>query len=144
MVATTPGRPCAAGSRSASRWQPRRSRWYGVAGVGVRSKHGRLFLDFRWRGVRCREFTELTDTPENRRRCTALLRIIKGEIALGTFDYRRHFPNGTRLATFYPEVARSGHYRRIVSLDLACPTVSLPPRWHRCRDGGVASVHVEA
>src|SRR5215468_9980271 len=46
--------------------------------------------------------------PENRRRCAALLRIIKGEIALGTFDYRRHFPNGTRLATFYPEVARSG------------------------------------
>jgi integrase len=76
--------------------------------VGVRCKQGRLFLDFRWRGVRCREFTELTDTPENRRRCTALLRIIKGEIALGTFDYRRHFPNGTRLATFYPEVARSG------------------------------------
>jgi integrase len=76
--------------------------------VGVRCKHGRLFLDFRWRGVRCREFTELTDTPENRRRCTALLRIIKGEIALGTFDYRRHFPNGTQLATFYPEVARSG------------------------------------
>ena len=77
--------------------------------MGVRGKHGRLFLDFRWRGVRCREFTELTDTPENRRRCAALLKIIKGEIALGTFDYRRHFPNGARLATFYPEVARSGN-----------------------------------
>lgn len=84
------------------------SRWYGVAGVGVRGKHGRLFLDFRWRGVRCREFTELTDTSENRRRCAAFLKIIQGEITLGTFDYRRHFPNGTRLATFYPEVARSG------------------------------------
>jgi integrase len=76
--------------------------------VGVRGKHGRLFLDFRWRGVRCREFTELTDTSENRRRCAASLKIIKGEITLGTFDYRRHFPHGTRLATFYPEVARSG------------------------------------
>jgi integrase len=76
--------------------------------VGVRSKHGRLFLDFRWRGVRCREFTDLPDTPENRRRCTTLLRIIKGEIAFGTFDYRRHFPHGTRLPTFYPETARSG------------------------------------
>jgi len=76
--------------------------------VGVRSKHGRLFLDFRWRGVRCREFTELTDTSENRRRCAAFLKVIKGEITLGTFDYRRHFPYGTRLATFYPEVARSG------------------------------------
>jgi integrase len=91
------------------RWQRSRSRWYGVAGVGVRGKHGRLFLDFRWRGVRCREFTELTDTSENRRRCAALLRIIKGEIALGTFDYRRHFPQGARLITFYPEAARSGN-----------------------------------
>src|SRR5262249_56298234 len=108
MVATTPGRPCAAGSRSAVRWQRRRSQWYGVGGVGVRCKHGRLFPDFRWRAVRCREFPELTDTPENRRRCAALLRIIKAEIALGTFDYRRHFPNGTRLPTFYPEAAWSG------------------------------------
>ena len=69
----------------------------------VRVKDDKLFFDFRWRGVRCREFTALETTPENRRRCQALDAIIQGEIALDTFDYRRHFPNGSKLRAFYPE-----------------------------------------
>ena len=76
--------------------------------MGVRAKHGKLFLDFRWRGARCREFTELADTPDHRRRCAAALKIIQGEIALGTFDYRRHFPNGARLKEFYPTAIAAG------------------------------------
>ena len=75
--------------------------------MGVRSKSGNLFLDFRWRGRRCREFTGLTDTRENRKRTEAFLRIIKGQIALGTFDYRTHFPNGARLSTFREKSKRS-------------------------------------
>ena len=70
--------------------------------MGVRSKWGKLFLDFRWRGRRCREFTGLEDTRENRRRADASLKVIQGQISLGTFDYRTHFPNGTRLSAFYP------------------------------------------
>lgn len=64
--------------------------------ASVRSKWGKLFLDFRWRGRRCREFTGLSDTKDNRRRAEAFLKVIQGQIALGTFDYRMHFPNGTR------------------------------------------------
>ncbi|MFQ5745492.1 MAG: Arm DNA-binding domain-containing protein, partial [Acidobacteriota bacterium] len=45
----------------------------------------------------------LDDTRDNRRRAKALLAVIQGEIALGTFDYRKHFPNGARLADFYPD-----------------------------------------
>jgi len=70
--------------------------------MGVRSKSGKLFLDFRWRGRRCREFTGLADTKENRRSADAFLKVIQGQIVLGTFDYRTHFPNGARLSTFYP------------------------------------------
>ena len=74
--------------------------------MSVRSKSGKLFLDFRWRGRRCREFTGLDDTKENRQRAAAFLKVIQGQIALGTFDYRTHFENGARLAEFYPrEVA---------------------------------------
>ena len=51
--------------------------------MGVRSKWGKLFLDFRWRGRRCREFTGLDDTNENRRRADAFLKVIQGQIALG-------------------------------------------------------------
>ena len=70
--------------------------------MGIRSKSGKLFLDFRWKSQRCREFTGLEDTRENRRRAEAFYSVIQGEIALGTFDYRKHFPNGARLADFYP------------------------------------------
>jgi hypothetical protein len=74
--------------------------WYGID-MAIRTKAGKLFLDFRWRGVRCREFTGLPDTGENRRRLRAFDLAIAGEIALGTFDYRKHFPNGARLREFY-------------------------------------------
>ena len=71
--------------------------------MAIRTKAGRLFLDFRWKGVRCREFIGLADTTENRRRLRGFDQAITGEIALGTFDYRKHFPHGTRLRDFYSE-----------------------------------------
>lgn len=46
--------------------------------MGVRSKAGKLFLDFRWRGRRCREFTGLDDTKDDRRRAEAFLKVMQG------------------------------------------------------------------
>ncbi len=80
--------------------------------MGVRSKSGKLFLDFRWRGRRCREFTGMADTKENRRRADAFLKVIQGQIALGTFDYRTHFPNGARLTEFYPKETEAQHAKQ--------------------------------
>lgn len=57
-------------------------------------------------------FTGLADTKENRRRAGAFLKVIQGQIALGTFDYRTHFPHGARLSNFYPkeiEAQRAKH-----------------------------------
>jgi hypothetical protein len=112
-----------------------RSRWYG-ADMAIRAKAGKLFLDFRWRGIRCREFTGLADTVENRRRVRGFDRGIGGEIAIGTFDYRRHFPNGARLRDFYDEHdAELDPSRRLVAEYLM--------EWHKRRspfrpDGTVA------
>lgn len=63
-------------------------------------RSGHLQLDFRYRGVRCREQTKLTDTDRNRRRLTKLLQKIDAEITLGTFDYGRYFPNSPRAENF--------------------------------------------
>lgn len=52
-----------------------------------------LFLDFRYRGSRCREYTALDDTPGNRKRLQKILDLIESEIAAGTFDYQAYFPN---------------------------------------------------
>jgi integrase len=70
----------------------------------VRVKSGRLFFDFSWRGIRCKEYTGLPDTAENRQRCEQKIRVVERETARGTFDYRHHFPRGSRLYLFHPEL----------------------------------------
>ncbi|WP_169544365.1 Arm DNA-binding domain-containing protein [Sneathiella aquimaris] len=62
----------------------------------VNSKAGKLFLDFRYRGKRCREFTKLIDTPAHRKRLQIIADRIDAEILLDQFDYKSYFPNSRR------------------------------------------------
>jgi integrase len=75
--------------------------------ASLRAERGRLFLDFRWRSVRCREWTGRSDTPAGRAECKKLLRQIDGEIAAGTFDYARRFPHGLQQKRFAPPASQS-------------------------------------
>jgi integrase len=52
-----------------------------------------LFFDFRYQGIRCREYTLLPDTVANRKNIEKVLARIESEIKLGTFEYARFFPN---------------------------------------------------
>ncbi|GAA5172413.1 site-specific integrase [Viridibacterium curvum] len=56
----------------------------------------KLFLDFRWQGRRCREYTSLDDTLANRKRLEKVLERIEADIKLGAFDYAKYFP-GSRM-----------------------------------------------
>ena len=71
-----------------------------MANVRRRPETGCLFLDFRYRSVRCREQTTLQDTAANRRTLEALANRIKREMAKGTFDYRAFFPDSPRASQF--------------------------------------------
>lgn len=53
---------------------------------------GYLYFDFFCKGVRCREYTELKNTPESLKLMNEAMRKIDGEISLGTFNYSRYFP----------------------------------------------------
>ena len=66
----------------------------------IRSRSGKLFFDFRYRGVRCREQTKLSDNPVNRKRATTILERIEAEILVGTFDYVTYFPNSNSTDRF--------------------------------------------
>ena len=68
--------------------------------INVRPESGLLYLDFRYRGVRCREQTALPDTPVNRKRVDSLLRHVEKAIAEGGFDYASFFPGSARAAKF--------------------------------------------
>lgn len=61
---------------------------------------GTLYFDFYYEGIRCREYTALRDAPATRRRCELKAQLMTSEMALGEFDYFRHFPNGAKRHLF--------------------------------------------
>ena len=68
--------------------------------ASVSARNGRLYFDFRYQGVRCREYTALEDTRANRKRMQCLLNKILAEITLGTFDYAEQFPGSPKARQF--------------------------------------------
>ena len=68
--------------------------------ASVHARHGRLIVDFRYRGVRCRERTRLTDTQPNRRKLQKVIDRMEAEILLKTFDYAVYFPDSPKVARF--------------------------------------------
>lgn len=65
--------------------------------ASIRSRRGKLFVDFRYMNMRCRETTNLTDTPANRKKLAKIIEKMEAEITLGIFDYGTYFPKSTRL-----------------------------------------------
>ncbi|MGR5220295.1 Arm DNA-binding domain-containing protein [Vibrio parahaemolyticus] len=68
-------------------------------------RNGKLVLQFRYRGQRCREQTQLPDNKPNRNRLERLLKRIEAEIVLDTFDYSAYFPKSS-MAKRFAEVKR--------------------------------------
>ena len=75
-----------------------------MASIRARADSGKLFFDFRFQGVRCREQTLLDDTPANRRRLEKVLQRIELEIHQGVFDYSAFFPGSKLAATASAEM----------------------------------------
>ena len=71
----------------------------------VNARGEKLFMDFRYRGIRCREYTKLPDNPANRKRLETLMERIEAEILLGTFNYGDYFPK-SKLATQFRDIEK--------------------------------------
>jgi integrase len=67
-----------------------------MGSVRLHPTRGTLFLDFRYRGRRCREYTALPDSPTNRQRLQRALNKIEQQITDGTLDYEAMFPSATK------------------------------------------------
>jgi len=65
--------------------------------VRARKETGKLYLDFFYRGVRCREQTALSDTPANRKKVEKLLQRVEAKILLDELDYAEFFPGSRNL-----------------------------------------------
>ena len=64
--------------------------------ASIRSRRGKLFVDFRYMNMRCRETTNLTDTLANRKKLAKIIEKMEAEITLGIFDYAAYFPKSER------------------------------------------------
>lgn len=69
-----------------------------MASIRARKDTNKLYYDFTYKGVRCREQTALLDNKQNRKRLDISLKRIEAEIALGSFEYEKYFPHSTNLA----------------------------------------------
>ena len=70
---------------------------------GVGEKHGKLYVSFSWRGIRCKEYVTDAATEANRKLWETRAAVIRAQIKAEIFDYRTWFPNGTKIPTFYPD-----------------------------------------
>ncbi|MEZ7518862.1 Arm DNA-binding domain-containing protein [Psychrobacter sp. NPDC078370] len=66
--------------------------------ASIRSRYGKLVVDFYYMGIRCRETTNLTDTPANRKKLEKVIEKMEAEITLGLFNYAKYFPKSDKAA----------------------------------------------
>lgn len=92
--------------------------------VRARPETGNLYLDFGYRGTRCREYTALMDTPANRRNVEALAKRIERDIRQGRFDYARYFPGSPRAKE--PDEPEAASSRIGIASPSANPSASSP------------------
>ena len=78
-----------------------------MGSIRTLSTTGCLFFDFRYQGVRCREYTALSDSPANRKKLAKALNVIEERIATGQFNYRDFFPGSKNAAKFDDQPASS-------------------------------------
>lgn len=100
-----------------------------MAKIRARAETGKLFYDFTYLGIRCREQTLLDDTKQNRKRLEATLTKISAEIALECLSFEKYFPNSTNLpkvkqAEQAQKQAIQAQQRRRQGLDPHIPTLS--------------------
>lgn len=61
--------------------------------IRARKETGKLFFDFKYQNLRCREQTNLPNTPANMKKLEKMLERIEAEILLNQFDYKATFPS---------------------------------------------------
>ena len=67
-----------------------------MASIRTRKGSNFLMVDFRFMGQRCRETTNLIDTPANRKKLEKIIEKMEAEITLGIFDYTKYFPKSEK------------------------------------------------
>ncbi|MCJ8268031.1 MAG: site-specific integrase [Psychrosphaera sp.] len=77
----------------------------------VNIRGGKFYIDFRYRGQRCREQSNLNNTATNKKRLERLLNRIEAEITINRFIYEAYFPNSPKI-DFFNRIDEEERFRR--------------------------------
>jgi integrase len=94
-----------------------------MGSIRALSGRGTLFMDFRYRGKRCREYTALEDTPANRKNLQKVLTRVESQIDAGTFDYAATFPASRAAAAFGRQSSQGAVTHAPIAAMAATPTL---------------------
>ena len=92
-----------------------------------------LFIDFRYNGKRCREYTKLEDTAANRKKLQRVVQRLEAELEAGSFDYDTFFAGsrkaekGNRAAS--AAVSVPTQQGNVVAAPVTLPTVPSTPNF---------------
>lgn len=116
-----------------------------MASVRTRKQTGKLFIDFKYQGIRCREQTALDDTPQNQKKLEIVAKKIEASITLGQFNYANFFPQSKMVAKF----EQRAEHLRLLNSGQSLPTVStfkvqwfeeMSPTWRNSYQGSIESI----
>jgi integrase len=116
-----------------------------MASIRCRAQTGKLFIDFKYQGIRCREQTALPDTKENRKKLEIVAQKIDASITLGQFNYADFFPQSKMVEKF---ARRDQHLKSLVDGN-PIPTVDtfrvqwfeeMRPTWRHSYEGSIQSI----
>ncbi len=68
--------------------------------MGAKERGKSIQIDFTYRGKRCRETLKLKPSKANMKHAEGMHATIMHEIAIGAFDYRKHFPDSKSATLF--------------------------------------------
>ena len=68
--------------------------------ANIQERYGKLVVDFRYQGIRCRETTNLEAITQNRKLLKKRLEQLEAAITLETFEYAEHLPKSKRATQF--------------------------------------------
>jgi integrase len=97
-----------------------------VGKIRARTENNKLFIDFRYQGLRFREQTLLDDNARNRKQLDALLQRIEAKILLDDFNYDEFFPNSHNLKKLQHASVSIVSTKEIVHQVAESTTVPLP------------------
>lgn len=78
----------------------------------INERNGKIYMDFRYKGQRCREQTTLLGNKANKKRAERLLERIEAEIKTNRFDYAAYFPNSPKVEALN-KIAEQERLRRV-------------------------------